>query len=201
VIEEMKQFSILNFANQLKKMPVTLPETGEIVGQVRDVIIHPTEGRVLGLILQSARGETCAVTANDFFIFSRDNVVVMLECALSDQPGAWQKMADGISVCQEIIGTSIVTEKGKYIGYVSDVLITEEPLHAVYQVIESLWQKYFGRGFYISADLPHAWSRDGNRFIVREDELMRHRASQPVEVIRVDGQEMTIKEEVQRAGR
>lgn len=197
----MKQFSILNIASQLKKMPVTLPETGETVGQVRDVVIHPTEGRVLGLILQSARGGTCAATANDFFIFSRDNVVVILEGALSDQSGAWQKMEDGIRVCREIIGTSIVTEKGKYIGYVSEVLIVEEPLQAVYQVIESLWQKYFGRGFYISADLPYAWSRDGTRFFVREDELMSHRASQPVEAIRVDGQEMTIEAEVQRSGR
>jgi sporulation protein YlmC with PRC-barrel domain len=197
----MKQVSILNTMNQLKKMPVVLPETGETVGQISDVIIHPTEGTVLGLIVQSTEDATCAVATNDFFIFKRNNVVVVLEIALSGQTGAREKMAGGISACREAIGARIVTEKGKYLGYVSDVLITEEPLLAVYQILESHWQKYFGGGFYISADLPYAWSRDGTRFIVREDEVTRHRASQPAEAIRPDGIEAVIEEKSQSVGR
>jgi sporulation protein YlmC with PRC-barrel domain len=197
----MKQISILNIVSQLKKMPVVLPETGETVGQISDLIIHPTEGAVLGLIMQSTEGVTWAVAANDFFIFNRNKVVVVLESALSYQTGAREKMADGMSACREAIGARIVTEKGKYLGYVSEVLITEEPLLAVYQILESHWQKYFGGGFYIPADLPYAWSRDGARFIVREDEVMRHRSSQPDEAIRQDGHEAATEEKSQSAGR
>jgi sporulation protein YlmC with PRC-barrel domain len=197
----MKPVTILNTVSQLKKMPVVLPETSETVGQISDVIIHPTDGTVLGLILQSTEGETWAVTANDFFIFNRKNIVVVLESALSGQTDAQEKIAGGISVCREAIGTRIVTENGKYLGTVSDVLIMEEPLVAVYQVLESHWQKYFGRGFYISADLPYAWSRDGARFIVREVEVMHHRSSQPDEAIRSEGHEEAIEEKSQRAGR
>jgi sporulation protein YlmC with PRC-barrel domain len=67
----MKRVSILNIMSQLKKMPVVLPETGEKVGQISDVVIHPTEGTVLGLIVQevfrervlySGRSAICVVT-------------------------------------------------------------------------------------------------------------------------------------------
>jgi sporulation protein YlmC with PRC-barrel domain len=197
----MIQISTLNTMSQLKKMPLVLPETGETVGQISDVIIHPTEGTVLGLIVQSTEGAIRAVAANDFFIFNRNNVVVVLESALSSQTGDREAMAGGISVCREAIGARIVTGKGKYLGYVSDVLITEEPLLAVYQILESHWQKYFGGGFYIPADLPYAWSRDGTRFIVREDEVTRHRSSQPDEAIRSDGDEAAMEEKSQSAGR
>jgi sporulation protein YlmC with PRC-barrel domain len=197
----MKRVSILNTMSQLKKMPVVLPETAETVGQISDVVIHPIEGTVLGLIVKSTEGATCAVAANDFFIFTRNNVVVVLESAISNQTVAREKIADGISACREAIGARIVTEKGKYLGYVSDVLITVEPLLAVYQILESHWQKYFGRGFYISADLPYAWSRDGTRFIVREDEVTRHRSSQLDEAIRQDSHEAATEEKSQSAGR
>jgi sporulation protein YlmC with PRC-barrel domain len=142
----MKQVSFLNTMSQLKKMPVVLLETGETVGQINDVIIHPTEGTTLGLVLQSTEGATCAVATNDFFIFNNNNVVVVLESALSDQTIAREKMAGGISACREAIGARIVSEKGKYLGYVGNVLITEEPLLVVYQILESHWQKYFGGG-------------------------------------------------------
>jgi sporulation protein YlmC with PRC-barrel domain len=198
----MKQVNNMNPVSQLKKMPAVLPETGELVGQISDVIIHPTEGIVLGLILQSTKGLTCAVAAQDFFIFNRNNVVAVLQSAISDQTSAWEKMAHGISVCHEAIGTKIVTENGKYIGYVSDVVIVEEPLRVVYQVIESFWQKYFGRELYISADLPFAWSRDGTRFIVREDDLTGHLASCSADAIISDGHETAAMEEKsQKAGR
>jgi sporulation protein YlmC with PRC-barrel domain len=197
----MKQISILNTMSQLKKMPVVLPETGERVGQISDVIIHPTEGTVLGLILRSIKGVTWAVAVNDFFIFNKNNVVVVLESAFSDQTGVQEKIADGISACREAIGARIVTEKGKYIGDVCDVWIAEEPLRVVYQVLESLWQKYFGRGFFISADLPHLWSRNGTRFIVREVELIRNRAARPDEAIRSDCHEAAIEEKSQKVGR
>jgi sporulation protein YlmC with PRC-barrel domain len=197
----MKQVSTLNTVSQLKKMPVVLPETGETVGQISDLIIHPTEGTVLGLTVQSTESVTWAVAVNDFFIFNRNNVVVVLESALSSQTDALEKMAGGISVFREAIGARIVTDKGKYLGYVGDVLLTEEPLVAVYQVLESHWQKYFGRGFYILADLPYAWSREGTRFIVREDEVMHHRSSQPDEAIRSDSHEAAIEEKSQGAGR
>jgi sporulation protein YlmC with PRC-barrel domain len=196
----MKQISTLNNMSQLKKMPVVLPETGKTVGQISDVIIHPTEGTVLGLIMRSIKGEIWAVAVNDFFIFTKNNVVVVLDGAFSDQTGVREKIADGISACREAIGARIVTEKGKYIGEVSDVWISEEPLRAVYQVLESLWQKYFGRGFFISADLPYAWSRNGTRFIVREVELIRNRASQPADAFGSDGHETITEEKSQRAG-
>ncbi len=198
---KMKQVSILNSVSQLKKMPVALPESGEIVGQITDVIIHPTEGTVLGLTLQSTAGVTYAVAADDFFIFNKNNIVVVFESALSSQPDSRKKMASGISMCQEVIGASIVTENGKYIGYVSDVWIMEEPLRAVYQVLKSLWQKFFGSGFYIPAELPYAWSRDGTRFIVRDDELTRHRVSKPDEAIRFDTIEATIAEQSHQVGK
>lgn len=197
----MKEISILKNLSQLKKMPVVLPDAGETVGEISDVIIHPTEGTVLGLMLQSIEGVTQAVAASDFFIFGRNNVVVVLENALSDQSGAREKMAGGISVCREAIGASIVTEKGKYIGDVSDIWIVDEPLRAVYQVIESHWQKYFGKGLFISVNLPYAWSRDGTRFIVREVELLSNRGSQPAEVIGPDGYEATLDEKAHRAER
>jgi sporulation protein YlmC with PRC-barrel domain len=197
----MKQVCIMSSVGQIKKMPVALLETGETMGRILDVILHPIEGTVLGLIVQSTEGVTYALAADDFFILNKKNIVVVAESAMANQSGAWGKMTYGISVSRKAIGASIVTENGRYVGYVSDVFIADEPLRVVYQVLESLWQKYFGSGFYIPADLPYAWSRDGLRFIVRDEELTRRRVSQPAEAIRSDNPKPIIKKESHQVGK
>jgi hypothetical protein len=140
----------------------------------------------MGLLFHTNEGMLRAVPTGDFFIFGNNKLVVIFESVLFDQFNAWQKLAGGLSVSQDIIGSSIVTDKGKYIGTVREVLIVESPLRAVYRVVESTWQKIFGGGFFIAAELPYAFSREGARFLVRTDQLMRNQASNPIEAIRLD---------------
>jgi hypothetical protein len=44
----MKQAKILSIEDQLKKIPIVLADSDLNVGNVTDVVIHPTEGTVIG---------------------------------------------------------------------------------------------------------------------------------------------------------
>ncbi|HKX32776.1 MAG TPA: hypothetical protein VJ302_34130 [Blastocatellia bacterium] len=178
---QARQVSFLSIDRQLKKMSVTLFETGRRIGQAVDAVIHPTGGMILGLIVQTDDRLLRAVAAADFFIFNQPSVVVISEEALFDPFRSAEKLAGGLSVCRDIVGSGLVTDQGQYLGDVREVLMVEGRLRPVYRIAESIWQKAVGGGFYIPAELPYAWSRESACFLVRTEELMRRRASHPIE--------------------
>ncbi len=197
----MKEFKILSIETQLKKMAVVIADRDEKLGQITDLIIHPTNGSVPGLIIRTFSGTIRAVAAEDFFIFSSKNVVMVLPGALSDQISAWEKMGAGVGVCREIIGARVVTELGKNLGYVCEALLVEEPLQVIYRVVESRWQKWFGAGFYMAADIPNAWSHTGRRLLVPADAAERCCVLSPRGLIKAVSEEEKANEEPQWAGR
>ena len=159
----------LDVLHELTGMLVVVPDTSERLGRVADLILHPIQGRVLGLTVRTSEGKERALVADDFFIFSEVGAVLAAEGALSDLEDLSSTLSGSVRASSELVGTRVVTEEGKLLGYVSGVHLLEKRLQVVYHVTASNWQRLFNGGFFIAGDLPHAYSRDGARLIVPAD--------------------------------
>lgn len=163
----MDEIRALNVEKGLKGMTVLRSDTGDKMGEIADAIIHPVEGKLMGLIVRTDEGQERALATPNFFI-GKDAVMATAGARFTeDGPGAI--LEHGVSATGEIVGTNVVTEDGKLLGRVSEVHVSLEMPRAIYRVTESTLQRFLGGGFYIGGDLPSAYSRDGVRMIVPAD--------------------------------
>lgn len=176
----MSKVKTLNVGSDLKGMTVLASDTGEKLGEVIDAIIHPVEGRVLGLTLRTGEGERRVISSQDFFI-GVDAIMSPQGARLRtlDQTG---DLAEGVEALGGIIGTNVVTEDGKLIGRVSEVHILADRPQAIYRITESSLQRFLGGGFYLPGDVPRSYSPDGVRMIVPADTEERYAVSSLEEV-------------------
>lgn len=162
----MSEIKTLNVASQLCKMPVIVPDTSERIGNVSDVIVHPTEGRMLGLVLRTMKGEERAIAEEDCFVFGDVKAVLVAEAALIEIGDIPEAMPGGVRVCRELIGADVVTETGELLGEVNEVYVIEEPAQMIYRITASALQRYFGGGFFMAGDVPRFFWRSSARMIV-----------------------------------
>ncbi len=177
----MSETRTLNVAQQLKGMAVLVTTTGERLGEVTDAIIHPTEGRMLGITVRTSGGEERALATRDFFI--GPDAVMASGAVLAETEDGGGALAGGVPACRELLGTNVVTEDGKLLGRVSEVHISVEPPRVIYRVAESTLQRFFGGGFFIAADVPRTYSPDGVRLIVPTETEDRYAISSLAEAI------------------
>jgi uncharacterized protein YrrD len=177
----MSEVKTLNVASDLKGMAVLASDSGEKLGEVTDAIIHPVEGRVLGITLRTPAGERRVIPSRDFSIGVNAVMTATGSAArTTDTTGEW---AGGVEAVGEIIGTNLVTEDGKLLGQVREVHILADRPQAIYRVAETTLQRFFGGGFYLAGDVPRSYSPDGARMIVPADTEARYAASSLAEAI------------------
>jgi sporulation protein YlmC with PRC-barrel domain len=179
----MDQIKALNVAGQLRGMPVIVPDRAQRLGQVSDAILHPTEGRMLGLVLHSLTGEEQLLKADDFSICGAVGAVLAEGHSLADAESLKEALSGGVQVCRELIGASVITDAGRLLGRVSEVHILEEQLWSFYRVAGSKLQELFGGGFFIASNVPRAWSHRGSRLIVPANTPQRQAVSSLAEAI------------------
>jgi uncharacterized protein YrrD len=175
----MRETRTLDVASELKGMPVLASNTSKNLGDVVDAIVHPTEGKLLGIALLTPEGEERALALGDFRIGM--DAVTAEESALCDPEIFFGMLEGGNYVCREIVGASVVTDDGNLLGRVVDVYIWAEPSKVLYRVAQSTMQRLFG-GFFIAGSVPHSYSRRGLRMIVPADTKERHALWLPLQV-------------------
>ncbi|HEY7547355.1 MAG TPA: PRC-barrel domain-containing protein [Blastocatellia bacterium] len=175
----MREMRTLDVASELKGMPVFASNTSKKLGEVTDAIVHPTEGKLLGIALLTPEGKERALALGDFQIGME--VVTAEESALSDPKILCGTPAGGNYVCREIVGASVVTDDGNLLGRVIDVYIWAEPSRVLYRVAQSTMQRLFG-GFFMAGSVPHSYSSSGLRMIVPVDTKERHAVWLPIQV-------------------
>jgi sporulation protein YlmC with PRC-barrel domain len=185
----MNEIKALHVANQLIGMPVIVPCSARKLGQVADAVVHPTEGRGLGLVLRSPKDEEWLLRADDIFIFGTSGAVLAEDDLLTGSESLEDSLTSGVRVRRDLIGASVVTDAGGLLGRVHDVYILEERLLTVYRVVGSMLQGIFGGGFFLAGNAPHAWSRSGFRLIVPVSARQHHAASSLAEAIKALEQE------------
>ena len=165
----------LNVAKDFRGMALLAADTGSKLGEIRDAIIHPTEGRVMGALVRTVDGDEQRVRINDIII---GEDAVMTSGEAFDRAGDYSReLVGGFRAVEDMIGSNVVTENGELLGRITEVYIRVDKPMAVYRVAESKLQKFFGKGFFIAGDVARSFSPDGPRIIVPADTESRYATS------------------------
>ncbi len=128
---------------QLIGMSVISLADGEVQGQIHDVIYNPLQGRLVGFTVSRgggflSRGETFYLAADNVRAVGEDAVTVESARALSPVEGSVSDAAEDAG--QPVLGKRLMTENGKFLGNIDDVLIDRESRRVVaYEVSGGLW--------------------------------------------------------------
>ncbi len=171
----MPEIRTLNAARDFRGMPLIAADTGAKLGEIRDAIIHPVGGRVIGAVVRTLDGDELRLRAADIVI-GQDAVMTSQE-AFDYAGDRANEMAGGIRAVDELIGSTVVTEDGNLLGRISEAYIRADKPQAVYRVAESTIQKFFGRGFFLAGDVARSYAPDGSRIIVPADTEDRYATS------------------------
>lgn len=197
----MSETRTLNVTNELVGMRVLMPkpfrELGKVsntykrLGEVTDAIVHPTEGRLLGLGVRTLEGNERVLLAvcphegdervlneHDFRIGAES--VITIENALCDPKDLDTSLAGGAYACSELVGAKVVTDEGRLLGSVSEVHLLVQDRKVLYRVTESKWKRPFGGGFLMAGNAPRSYSRAGMRLIVPFDMEMTMTSGRPL---------------------
>jgi sporulation protein YlmC with PRC-barrel domain len=171
----------VDFAKQLCRMPVIQTDTGERLGHVTDAIVDPVTGRLLGITLRTREGNEPAIATSDFII--ANDAIMSAEGALCEKEELHAEHRRDPCTCSELLGASVVTDQGRWVGRVVEIHISIERPRTVYRLVESGFQALWGRGFFMPGNAPRAYSRGGSRLIVPDATGARCTAATPAEVI------------------
>lgn len=177
----VSEIRTLNVAKDFRGMILLAADTGAKLGEVRDAIIQPTEGRVMGVVARTPGGEEIKLRVSDFFI-GQDAVMTSREAFERAGEHAGE-LAGGIRAVDEMVGSNVMTEDGRLLGRISDVYIRADQPRAIYRVAESTLQKFFGGGFFLPGNVPHSYAPDGSRIIVPADTENRYATSSLIEAL------------------
>lgn len=116
--------NLLMRATGLVGMPVVTTTTGEAIAETRDVIYVPDLGRIVGFTLNK-RGRLAGrlkqpLAMDDVHAIGRDAVMVRDAAALDTPSGA---DAAKESRGRNVIGNAVLTDGGKQLGIVRDLVI------------------------------------------------------------------------------
>ena len=143
--------------------------SGNKIGEIGDLIVEPIEGQLLGLAVTPHEGESGVVDSRKIHSFGKDAVMInddhsvnaLQDSSLSKYPRAKKNL----------IGAKIITEGGKLLGEIANVILLTGPSPAsiIYEVRESLLDKLLRRAVFIPASYGLAVSDNTERFIVPDD--------------------------------
>ena len=165
----------LNVAKDLRGMSLLAVDTGAKLGEIRDVIIQPTEGRVMGVVVRTLDNDELRLRISDIII-GQDAVMTSWE-SFEHAGNRASEMSGGARALEEMIGSNVVTEDGDLLGRISEIYIRVDKPQTVYRVTESKIQKIFGGGFFLPGDATRSYAPDGARIIVPADTEERYAAS------------------------
>lgn len=162
----MPELKTLNIATEVLGMPVLDPDTARLHGRVTEVIVHPTMGTLVGLLMETPGGEERAVLSKRCYISSNVGAVLTLKCFVSNPAELAGDLAAGVGVRRELLGAQVVTETGEQLGHVTEVHLYEERCQIIYRIARSGLQEFRGGSFFNPGRLPLRWSPEDAQLIV-----------------------------------
>jgi uncharacterized protein YrrD len=171
----------LNVAKDLRGMSLLAVDTGEKLGEIRDAIIQPIEGRVMGIVVRTPDDDELRLRISDVII-GQDAVMTSWE-SFEHAGDRAIEMAGGVRALDEVIGSNVVTEDGDLLGRISEIYVRVDKPQAVYRVTESRIQKLFGGGFFLPGNVARSYAPDGSRMIVPADTGERYASSSLTEAL------------------
>lgn len=162
----MSEQATLNLRRGLKGRDVLAAGTSRRLGEVADAVIHPTEGRLLGLALRTDAGVERVLPVHQLSVRHDGSILSSDDADAAVPPG-------GAFALREIVGASVITEAGELVGHVSDVHLVVRGAGVEYEVAPTCLQRILGGGLRLNASAPLTFSRAGSRLIVPAAEVGR----------------------------
>jgi sporulation protein YlmC with PRC-barrel domain len=167
--------------SRLRGMTAYAFHNGQKLGKVTDAIICPARGQLLGVALRSQEGKHLALATIDFIIANR--FVFGEEAALCEIEMLRTKHGSDVCNCSELLGATVVTNEGEWVGRIIEVHISVERSRVAYRVVKSRFRALLGGGFFMPGNAIRAYSRTQARMIVPEDTTERYTATSLSEAI------------------
>ena len=157
-------------ASELAGRPVVDIDAAEKIGTIEKLILDPNGRRVAGFVITRGGGfpgnkERVTMPAASVHAIGPDAVTVKRDAAASADIGRIETLPRG----SDVIGRKIVTEDGRYLGKVDDVLIEGEDGRIFGYVLGD--HKGKGKHPYLPAD---ANLKAGKDLIVASESAMRY---------------------------
>jgi uncharacterized protein YrrD len=167
---------------EIRKMSVLDAGSGDRVGEIVDIVVEPTEGRLLGLLIRNGQGEEAVLDIASIRI--GENAVMAATGAPLEVRASSAVLRGGVLGAGLLVGANVVTEEGTLLGKLSDVHVLPELGLVAYKIAGTVLQKIFGGGYFIAGDVPVALSSDGARMIVPGDTETRLAAGSIEELLK-----------------
>jgi sporulation protein YlmC with PRC-barrel domain len=169
----MDETRMLKAASELCGRQVRVAGSFETTGVLADLLVHPTEGRILGFVLRTQTGAKRRLAASRLSI--GEQLVASTEGWLDDANA--DSLAHGVGACGELPGAEVVTDDGQLFGRVTDVHVSVPDGEVFYAVSRSGFFKLFAETFQLPGDLPHAYSSPSKRLFLHSNKAEEVRAA------------------------
>lgn len=129
---------------QLMGLPVISLDDGESQGKIHDVVYDPRQGLLLGFIVQRGGGflsrpDSFWLDASSLHALGEDAATVPSAASLQPAGAAREPTESGAG--EPVLGKRLLTEGGRFLGNVDDVLIDRQSRRVVaYEVSGGVWQ-------------------------------------------------------------
>jgi len=160
--------------------PVLSVETANKLGQVHDLIVHPTNGEMVGLSVRISEQSHFLVNKEEIHSIGPDAVMVQSDQSL--EPPDQSQLKAFPSAKHGLVGVKVITEDGKLLGEIANVYVHLEETRSlfIYEVRSSILDKLLGHALYFPASFGCALADDASRLVVSND---TERADRKLEAI------------------
>ncbi len=144
-------------------------ETANKLGQVHDLIVHPSKGEMVGLSVQLSDQSYFLVNNEEIHSIGPDAVMVQTDQSLvSPEQSSLRAFPFAKN---NLIGVKVITEDGKLLGEIANVYVhlDETTSLFIYEVRSSMLDKLLGHALYFPASFGCAFADDSTRLVVSND--------------------------------
>src|SRR5258706_8891332 len=149
--------------------PVLSVDSANNLGEVYDLIVHPTKGELIGLCIQNSDQSLFLVEQDQIHSIGPDAVMVQSDGALVP---ADQSPLKALPLAKNnLAGIKVFTEDGKSLGEIANIYFHLEMNLGVfiYEVRSSILDKLLGHSLYFPASLGCALAEDATRLVVSNE--------------------------------
>src|SRR5258707_1555691 len=133
-------------------------ETANKLGQVHDLIVHPTKGEMVGLSVQLSDQSHFLVNNEEIHSIGRDAVMLQSDQSLVSPDQSSLKAFPFAK--SNLIGVKVITEDGKLLGEIANIYLHLEETKSlfIYEVPSSILDRLLGHALTFPASFACAFT-------------------------------------------
>jgi sporulation protein YlmC with PRC-barrel domain len=153
---------IIRLSAELKDKPIVSMVNGKFIAKVKDVLIDPTTRTVSAVIFEEGSilsRQTRIIPASAVNVWGVDIILISsAEAVVSKEELPCHEQC--LSVSSQLKGRSVVTQDGKQIGELNDVVIDDHGVVVGYDLAKVLIEGPVAKSKRIGVDATHALGPD-----------------------------------------